>query len=234
MSFHFVGTGNEVVERWDQKRWCEQNGSTEYSVQKASGPENGPLEWLHMHLIWLLWTAGLSTKGTKHVRTFTNSTYWIISTSIWMKPLCEQGSHKKHGPSLSQRPWLWEEPVWKSSAEYVHSYMIDHIPNYDDRKEATRYKLPQCTGKYVRTVKRERYTTTSFHKETASRQPIDNDSEIWTGIPQQYTDKEKNISKALQLLFKMFCFNIKFNVFKFLKVFLKMLFSNTSTKLVNS
>lgn len=46
-------------------------------------------------------------------------------------------------------------------------------------------------GKHMCTVPSARYTTASFHKETASRRPIDNDSEIWTGIPQQYTVTDK-------------------------------------------
>lgn len=51
--------------------------------------------------------------------------------------------------------------------EEVRMDMMVHMPNFDNKKEATRCKLPHCTGR-TRLVTSARSTTVLFQRETAS------------------------------------------------------------------
>ncbi|KAL2082104.1 hypothetical protein ACEWY4_021922 [Coilia grayii] len=62
-------------------------------------------------------------------------------------------SSNKPSPCMSPTPQPPEEPPKRRAAmerrpiEEVQADMLDHMPNYDTKKEATRCKLPGCSGK---------------------------------------------------------------------------------------
>ncbi|RXM28475.1 PiggyBac transposable element-derived protein 2 [Acipenser ruthenus] len=64
-----------------------------------------------------------------------------------------QALKKRGQPSIPSTLTLLEEPPLKQgtierrSLPKVQKDLVDHMPNFDDKKEATRCKQPFCTGK---------------------------------------------------------------------------------------
>ena len=95
-------------------------------------------------------------------------------------------SKEKRKPKLVPKPTTArgsgrESPCWTTTA--LTWWTTCHIPM--NGKKQPGVNCHSALGRHMFSVASARDTTASFHKETASRQPIGNDSELQTGIPQQ-------------------------------------------------
>uniref|UniRef100_A0A3B1ICF6 PiggyBac transposable element-derived protein domain-containing protein n=1 Tax=Astyanax mexicanus TaxID=7994 RepID=A0A3B1ICF6_ASTMX len=159
MASNFIGVGRmDEVQRWDKKK-AQFVMVSRPEVVKLYNEAMGGVDLLDQ-LVSLYRTDIRSKKWTLRMITANIQTKDILDLLHFKMNVAQRlvrvhktVAAKRGRPSMSPEPQhVPERPIRRPFQDErplpeVQYDMVDHMPNYDEKKEATRCKMPNCTGK---------------------------------------------------------------------------------------